>query len=154
MKPIISFYTLTLIYYVFGTVECISICVFSSMSPRRRFKVVGLIWLVLCDRWDLGSTWELLFLEITSRAISKILKVIKIILFSDSEQTVLMSCCERGTTSVCHWIHVTWITSCILNSNQVPYRYKSNPLPLHRFSSVQMKKIPDVYNIYQKICIH
>lgn len=145
-------YTYTNILCVWNCRMHLHLCVFQH-EPQEKIQSHW-AWLVLCDRWDLGSTWELLFLEITSWAISKILKVIKIILFSDSEQTVLMSCCERGTTSVCHSMHATWITSCTLNSNQVPYRYKSNPSPLHRFSSVQMKKIPDVYNIHQKICIY
>lgn len=89
---------------------------FSAWAPgEASLKVVGLIWLVLCDRWDLRSTRELLFMEMTSWAISKILIVIKMILFCDSEQTVLMPC-ERGTTLVRHWTHATWITSCAINS--------------------------------------
>lgn len=146
LMPIKIFYTLTLIYYVW---KCrMHLHLWRSFptwaSGEASLKVVGLIWLVLCDRWDLRSTWELLFMETTSWAISKILKVIKIILFPDSKQTVLMACCERGTTLVCHWIHATWVTSCTINSHQVLDEYKANPLPLtltSKWNLFQMYKI-------------
>lgn len=156
--------TLTLLWYkllyTYTVILCVWNCTvhlplwrsFPARAPgEASLKVVGLIWLVVCDRWDLCSTRELLFMEMTSWAISNILIVIKIILFSDLEQTVLMPCCERSTTLVCHCLHSTWITSCTINSCQVPDYYKSNPLPLHHFNSVQMKHFPDVYYIKQNM---
>lgn len=71
-----------------------------------------------CETDGTSAVQELLFMEMTSWAISKILIVLKIILFSDSEQTASLPRCERAATLVCHWAHATWITSCTINSYQ------------------------------------
>lgn len=86
---------------------------YSNINPYVLLvKVTVLIWLLLCDRWGLCNKQELLFMEMTSRAISKMWA------WADSHQNNFIFWFRVNNNVFCLPPRKTWTWSVIAGSMQ------------------------------------